>query len=174
MLIELGDVVVGVEVVLDVMEFDFCDLEIIEEWLFVLCVLVCKYDVLVDDLVGLVDDLCGCLGCFDVGVGDLVWLIDVVVVVDVVYDRDVVILIDWCVMVVKWLDVVMVVEFVLLKMECVVFIIELIVVEFGLDGCDVVVFIVVINLGVFVGVLDCIVLGGEFSWFLLVLKVCLV
>lgn len=80
----------------------------------------------------------------------------------------------FCWLVVFVLDQVMLVEFVLLKMECVVFMINVEVGVVGFDGQDEVVFIVVINLGVFFGLLNKIVLGGELSCFFLVFKVCLI
>lgn len=102
--------------------------------------MVCKYGVIVDELGVFVNDMCVKMEVLDVGEGNIVVFEVEVKVVCEVFDKVVEKFSVVCKMVVKFLDVVVMIEFVLFKMECVVFIIEILVDMVGLEGIDVVFF----------------------------------
>ncbi|THD81203.1 DNA repair protein RecN [Aliigemmobacter aestuarii] len=172
-LTELGEAQMGVERVLDSLDFNPAELETVEERLFAIRALARKHGVLPDDLGAFAGDLRARLAALDGGAGNIAALEKAEAEADAAYQAEAAAVTARRTEAARRLDAAMAAELAPLKMERAVFATEITPADPGPEGRDQVAFTVATNPGAPSGPLNRIASGGELSRFLLALKVCL-
>lgn len=170
---ELGEAVSGVEAAMESLSFNPHELEQVEERLFAIRAMARKHHTTPDELGVFAQDLRGRLAALDAGADEIAGLETALADARAQYDNAAQQLSQARRDAALRLDQAMGAELAPLKMERAVFTTELTPADPGPDGIDAVTFTVATNPGAPSGPLNKIASGGELSWFLLALKVCL-